>query len=59
VHADGDEILDWIASAPELPRLALAVHGDDEASVAMARAIRERFGTVAVAPHLDEQVLLS
>jgi len=41
-HADRGEILDWLAAAEELPRRAFVVHGEPEASEAMAARIEER-----------------
>jgi metallo-beta-lactamase family protein len=41
-HADRGEILDWLAAADERPRRAFVVHGEPEASEAMAASIEER-----------------
>ncbi|MFJ9392047.1 MBL fold metallo-hydrolase RNA specificity domain-containing protein [Nocardioides sp. NPDC101246] len=59
VHADADELVAWVASAPELPRTVYVVHGEPASSRALADRIQDELGTVAVVPRLGERVLLS
>lgn len=58
VHADADELLAWVASAPELPQTVYVVHGEPTSSRALADRIQEELGVVAVVPRLGERVLL-
>jgi len=58
VHADADELVAWVASAPELPRTVYVVHGEPTASRALADRIQDELGIVAVVPRLGERVLL-
>jgi metallo-beta-lactamase family protein len=43
-HADADEILDWLRSAPNAPRLTFVTHGEPEAADALRRRIAEELG---------------
>jgi metallo-beta-lactamase family protein len=58
VHADADEILAWLARAPEPPEVVYVVHGEPSGSEALARRIRADLGWFAVVPRLDERVRL-
>ena len=58
VHADGDELLAWLATAPEPPRTAYVVHGEQHGSVRLAARIRTELGWTAVVPRLGELVRL-
>lgn len=58
VHADSDELVAWVASAPELPETVYLVHGEPTSSRALADRIQEELGVVAVVPRLGERVLL-
>jgi metallo-beta-lactamase family protein len=54
-HADSDEIMEWLGGFELAPRQTWLVHGEPEASAALAEAIRTRLGwTVDVARHLEE-----
>ena len=57
-HADRDELLRWIATAPEPPRRVFVVHGEPEAASAFAAALRDGAGGVAIGevtvPELDQ-----
>lgn len=55
-HADSEEILKWVGSAPRPPRVVFVVHGDPPASRALAGKLERRFGVVAVIPELDDRV---
>lgn len=58
VHADADELLGWLASAPQPPKVVYVVHGEPDASRALADRIDRDLGVTAVVPHLDERVRL-
>lgn len=58
VHADEREILDWLTHAPTPPRVAFAVHGEPEASLALQAAIARERGWSAVVPQDGERVRL-
>ena len=55
-HADRDELLQWVASAPTPPKLACMVHGEPPASQALAQALEDRFGCETVVPELGQEV---
>ena len=57
-HADQDELLDWVASAPEPPGTVFAVHGEPEESDALVAAFGDRLDVHAVAPTFGERVML-
>jgi metallo-beta-lactamase family protein len=49
-HADAGEILRWLGGFERPPRVTYLVHGEPPAAIALAAAIRDRYGwTVAVA----------
>jgi len=58
VHADADELVAWVASAPEPPQTVYVVHGEAPASAALARRIETELGICAVVPRLGERVRL-
>jgi metallo-beta-lactamase family protein len=58
VHADADEILAWLASTPSPPKVLYAVHGEPEASAALAARVRDELGWLAVVPRDGERVRL-
>jgi metallo-beta-lactamase family protein len=58
VHADADEIVAWLSSAPEPPDVVYVVHGEPAASAALATRIRDELGWCAVVPVPGEQVRL-
>jgi metallo-beta-lactamase family protein len=58
VHADAGEVLAWLATAEAPPRVAYVVHGEPDATEALARRIRAELGWLAVAPREDERVLV-
>lgn len=58
VHADADELIRWLASAPSAPRVTFAVHGEREAAVALAGRIDRELGWPAVVPGQGEVVRL-
>jgi metallo-beta-lactamase family protein len=54
VHADRDQLLDWLRAAPE-PETTYVVHGEPEASASLAAAIGS-LGWVAAVPRHGERV---
>jgi metallo-beta-lactamase family protein len=58
VHADGTELLAWVASATRPPDTVYVVHGEPAASRALAAAISGTLGWNAVVPHHGEVVRL-
>jgi metallo-beta-lactamase family protein len=55
-HADRDELLRWVGTAPRPPAVACVVHGEGPALRSMARHLAERYGTLALVPSLGETV---
>lgn len=58
VHADADEVLAWLGSAPAPPRAVYVVHGEPAASAALAGRIRAELDWLAVTPWDGERVRL-
>ena len=58
VHADHDELLDWLGTATSAPSAIYVVHGEPDGSAALADAVGERLGWTAVAPRYLERVSL-
>ena len=58
VHADANELIAWLASAPRPPRVTFAVHGEREAAGALAGRIDRELGWPAVVPGDGEVVRL-
>jgi metallo-beta-lactamase family protein len=55
-HADAAELVEWAAAEPA-PATCYVVHGEQDASVALAGRLRER-GCTAVVPREGERVLI-
>lgn len=58
VHADADELLSWLRDLPEEPDTVYVVHGEVDASRALADRIRSELGWTATVPRLGERVRL-
>jgi metallo-beta-lactamase family protein len=56
VHADADELLGWLGSAPEPPQVVYVVHGEPAASAALAQRIGRELGWLAVVARDGERV---
>lgn len=56
VHADASELLDWVGRACPPPETVYVVHGEPDASTALARAIRTSLDLPAVVPTFGERV---
>lgn len=57
-HADSRELVGWLRTTPEAPRTCYVVHGEPQASRALADRIRTELGWCAVTPRHDERVLV-
>lgn len=57
-HADQDDLLAWLGSATRPPELVYVVHGEEDASWALADRIDETTGVLAVVPRVGERVSL-
>ncbi len=58
VHADGPELLDWLAALTPPPARVFAVHGTEEVATRLAGQIGERLAVPAIVPRLGESVRL-
>jgi metallo-beta-lactamase family protein len=58
VHADANEILQWLRRTPSPPHTIFVVHGEPAASAALAHRIREELRWNAVLPAFGERVRL-
>ncbi len=59
VHADRDDILRWLASAPHTPSKIFIVHGEQEARNELARAISGQLSTEVVVPQYRDSVRIA
>ena len=57
-HADADEILRWLGTAPTDPEATYVVHGEADAAGTLAARIGDELGRLAVAPRYLERVRL-
>ena len=58
VHADKDELFDWLRSTTSTPRNVFVVHGELDASKALHDRIERELGWTAVIPSLGERISL-
>jgi metallo-beta-lactamase family protein len=58
VHADREEILDWLRGAPREPDAALVVHGEPGAAESLRQGIADELGWTSAVPKYLEQVRL-
>ncbi len=58
VHADSDELLNWVASAGKPPTAVFIVHGEPDASKSLADEISRSLDWTAVVPRFGERVRL-
>ena len=56
VHADAGELLSWLGDLPEPPETVYVVHGEPEASAALAARVRDELDTAVVVPRVGERV---
>ncbi|MDY7104227.1 MAG: MBL fold metallo-hydrolase [Actinomycetota bacterium] len=57
-HADGGELVDWLATDQPPPGIVYVNHGEPERSAALVDALDERLGIDAVVPRPGERVRL-
>ena len=58
-HADSDEMIRWVTSAPTPPRHVFLVHGEDDARAAFARKLERRLPSRIHSPRLGERIDLA
>lgn len=58
VHADQDELIGWLRTAPRAPETVYVVHGEPAAAAGLATAVEKTLGWPAVIPRYLEQVRL-
>ena len=58
VHADSSELVDWLRELPTKPQIVFLVHGEEDATDALSKRIRDELDIMAVAPKLGEIVQL-
>jgi metallo-beta-lactamase family protein len=58
VHADHDDLIDWLATAESAPDTTYVIHGEPEASAHLRDSIDQQLGWNAVVPRFGEKVRL-
>lgn len=58
VHADADELIEWINSASEKPKQVLVVHGEGGAAQTFAERVQKELDVPSKAPQLGERIVL-
>jgi metallo-beta-lactamase family protein len=58
-HADADEVLAWLRSAPRPPREVFVTHGEADAADTLRQRIERELGWNARVPELGQQVDLT
>ena len=56
VHADADELLAWVAAAERAPIQVFCIHGEPEATAALAERLHRQLDLVAIVPSPGERV---
>lgn len=54
-HADHEELLDWVASAPSPPKLVFLVHGRPERAEALGADLRKRYSLRTFIPEIGDE----
>ncbi|TAL74156.1 MAG: MBL fold metallo-hydrolase, partial [Rhodanobacter sp.] len=57
-HADANELLDWMRTAPTAPRIVYVTHGEPDAADTLRARIQRELGWSARAPEHLERVAL-
>ena len=57
-HADRDDLVAWVKSCQPPPETVYVVHGEEEASMALAQTINDDLDVLAIVPTLNEKVSL-
>ena len=55
VHADSDEMIDWLSTAKKPPEQTFIVHGEEGAGTLFQQLIAEKFGWSAVVPDRNKR----
>ena len=58
VHADGSDLIDWLAGLSPRPRTVFCVHGEQDAAYKLAARIQRELGLTAVVPRFREVVAI-
>jgi metallo-beta-lactamase family protein len=58
VHADADELVEWVAATPTPPGVVYAVHGEPEAAASLCSELEARLDCPAVTPRHLERVVV-
>ncbi len=58
VHADANELIEWINSSSEKPKKVFVVHGEAGAAETFAERLQSQLGLDALAPKLGQRVAL-
>jgi metallo-beta-lactamase family protein len=58
-HADANELMRWVRSAPSLPRTVFVTHGEPPAATALAKRIESELHITAHIPNLGDEFDLS
>ncbi|MEZ0448349.1 MBL fold metallo-hydrolase RNA specificity domain-containing protein [Cellulomonas sp. ICMP 17802] len=58
VHADADELLEWLGEMATPPATVYVVHGEEQASRALAERIRDAHDCAVTVPRRGERVLV-
>lgn len=58
VHADADEVLEWLSRCEPAPRIVYVVHGEPQAAQTLAARVADELGWLAVVPRHGERVRL-
>ena len=58
VHADGSDLIDWLAALAPPPRTVFCVHGEQHSAAALAARIHRQLGLTAVVPRYREIVAI-
>ncbi|MFT4225017.1 MBL fold metallo-hydrolase RNA specificity domain-containing protein [Micropruina sp.] len=59
VHADGSDLIDWLAGLTPPPHTVFCVHGEADSAAALAARIHRELGLTAVVPRYREVVTLT
>jgi metallo-beta-lactamase family protein len=59
VHADAEELLQWLEALPEPPETVYVVHGEPAASRALADRVGDRFDCAVAVPRIGERVIVA
>jgi len=57
-HADANDLIGWLRTAPRPPKTCYIVHGEQASSQALASLVQSQLGWCAVVPQHAERVLI-